>query len=128
MAPRKPAAASLLPATSVCTSQRSTFSTRARKTMPPIQSAKKPKLTAPRGAVDTHMHIYHHRYPTAPTAVVRPADASVADYLAARNRIGIDRTVVVQPSAYGLDNTCTLDAIAEIGSSARGIAVCNENT
>jgi D-galactarolactone isomerase len=96
--------------------------------MPPIKSAKKPKLTAPRGAVDTHMHIYHHRYPVAPTAVVKPADASVADYLAARNRIGIDRTVVVQPSAYGLDNTCTLDAIAEIGPSARGIAVCNEKT
>jgi D-galactarolactone isomerase len=35
---------------------------------------------------------------------------------------------VVQPSAYGLDNTCTLDAIAEIGPSARGIAVCNVKT
>jgi D-galactarolactone isomerase len=96
--------------------------------MPPVKSHKKPKLTAPRGAVDTHMHVYHHRYPTAPTAVVTPTDASVADYLEARNRIGVDRTVVVQPSAYGLDNTCTLDAIAEIGPSARGIAVCNEQT
>jgi len=36
--------------------------------------------------------------------------------------------VIRQPSAYGLDNTCTLDAIAEIGPSARGIAVCNEQT
>jgi D-galactarolactone isomerase len=96
--------------------------------MPPINSNKKPKLTAPRGAVDTHMHIYHHRYPTAPTAVVKPADAVVSDYLKMRSRIGVDRTVVVQPSAYGLDNTCTLDAIAEIGPSARGIAVCNEQT
>jgi D-galactarolactone isomerase len=87
-----------------------------------------PKLKAPAGAVDTHMHIYHHRYPTAATAVVEPADAVVPDYLAMRKRIGVDRTVVVQPSAYGLDNTCTVDAMAEIGPSARGIAVCNEQT
>jgi D-galactarolactone isomerase len=96
--------------------------------MPPIKSTKKPKLTPPPGAVDTHIHVYHHRYPTAATAVVKPADASVADYLAARERLGVHRTVVVQPSAYGLDNTCTLDAMAEIGPSARGIAVCNEET
>jgi D-galactarolactone isomerase len=98
--------------------------------MPPVPNAagKTPKLKAPAGAVDTHMHIYHHRYPTAATAVVKPSDASVSDYLAMRRRIGVDRTVVVQPSAYGLDNTCTLDAIAEIGPSARGIAVCNEQT
>jgi len=97
--------------------------------MPPVlQSTKKPKVATPPGAVDTHMHVYNHRYPTAATAVVKPADASVADYLAMRKRIGVDRTVVVQPSAYGLDNTCTLDAMAEIGPSARGIAVCNEST
>jgi len=98
--------------------------------MPPVPNAagKMPKLKAPAGAVDTHMHIYHHRYPTAATAVVKPADAVVPDYLAMRKRIGVDRTVVVQPSAYGLDNTCTVDAMAEIGPSARGIAVCNEQT
>jgi D-galactarolactone isomerase len=59
---------------------------------------------------------------------VKPSDAVVSDYLAMRKRIGIDRTVVVQPSAYGLDNACTLDAMASIGPSARGIAVCNETT
>jgi len=98
--------------------------------MPPVPNAagKMPKLKAPAGAVDTHMHIYHHRYQTAATAVVKPADAVVPDYLAMRKRIGVDRTVVVQPSAYGLDNTCTVDAMAEIGPSARGIAVCNEQT
>jgi D-galactarolactone isomerase len=96
--------------------------------MPPLASTKKPKLTPPRGAVDTHIHIYSRRYPTAPTAVAKPDDASVQDYLAVRNRLGVDRTVIVQPSAYGLDNSCTLDAMTEIGPSARGIAVCNEET
>src|SRR5581483_10119661 len=43
--------------------------------------------------------------------------------LAMRTRIGVSRTVVVQPSAYAADNTCTLEAMAAMGESARGIAV-----
>jgi predicted TIM-barrel fold metal-dependent hydrolase len=36
--------------------------------------------------------------------------------------------VIVQPSFYGFDNTCMLDAMAELGASARGIAVVAPNT
>jgi predicted TIM-barrel fold metal-dependent hydrolase len=36
--------------------------------------------------------------------------------------IGIDRGVVVQPSAHGFDNAATLDAIAKTGGRFRGIA------
>jgi predicted TIM-barrel fold metal-dependent hydrolase len=35
--------------------------------------------------------------------------------------------VLVQPSFYGTDNRCMLDALAEIGPSARGIAVLPED-
>jgi len=38
-------------------------------------------------------------------------------------RLGIERAVIVQPSAYGDDNRCTLDAIAALGECARGVAV-----
>jgi D-galactarolactone isomerase len=87
-----------------------------------------PRLQAPAGTVDTHIHIYDSRYPLAPTAKFAPPDAAVADYLAMCKRIGIARTVVVQPSAYGTDNRCTLDAIATMGADrARGIAVVDEN-
>jgi D-galactarolactone isomerase len=86
----------------------------------------KPKLKAPPGACDTHMHIYDHRFPKAATAKILAPDASVADYLKMRARLGIARTVVVQPSAYGKDNRCTLEAMAAIGPSARGIAVVDE--
>ena len=85
-----------------------------------------PKLQAPAGTCDTHMHIYDSRYPTAPTATFTPPDASVADYLKVRARLGITRTVVVQPSTYGTDNRCTLAAIAALGDSARGIAVVDQ--
>ena len=85
-----------------------------------------PRLKAPAGTCDTHMHIYDGRYRSAPTAAFTPPDASVADYLKVRARLGIARTVVVQPSTYGKDNTCTLAAIAALGASARGIAVVDD--
>jgi D-galactarolactone isomerase len=86
-----------------------------------------PRLAAPAGTCDTHMHIYDRRYPTAPTALLTPPDASVAEYRELCRRLGIARTVVVQPSTYGKDNRCTVDAIAALGEGARGIAVVDEN-
>src|SRR3954469_6801985 len=83
-----------------------------------------PRLKAPSGACDTHMHFYDGRYPTAPTATITPPDASVEDYRAIQRRLGLSRTVVVQPTTYGTDNRCTLDGIAALGlADARGIAV-----
>ena len=86
-----------------------------------------PRLKAPAGTCDTHMHIYDARYPTAPTATFTPPDALVADYLKVRARLGIARTVVVQPSTYGTDNRCTLAAMAALGASARGVAVVDQS-
>ncbi|MBI3709476.1 MAG: amidohydrolase family protein [Proteobacteria bacterium] len=88
-----------------------------------MTEAKPPRLKAPVGTCDTHMHIYEKRFPLAPTAAAVPPVAPVSDYLKVRQRLGIARTVVVQPSAYGTDNTCTLEAIAAMGTSARGIAI-----
>src|SRR6202012_5056584 len=84
-----------------------------------------PQLQAPPHAADCHHHIYHSRFPVAPEAVLKPADATVADYRLLQKRLGIARHVIVQPSTYGLDNRCLLDALAQFGSEARGIAVVN---
>jgi len=94
--------------------------------MPPAKTEMQPKLKAPPGACDTHMHIYDRRFPIAPTAKIVAPDASVPDYLKMRARLGIERTVIVQPSAYGKDNRCTLEAMAAIGPSARAVAVVDE--
>lgn len=40
----------------------------------------------------------------------------------------MSRVVIVQPSVYGTDNTCTLDAIGQLGPIARGIAVIDDQT
>lgn len=72
---------------------------------------------------DTHMHFYDQRYPAAPEAVLLPPDATVADYLLIQEALGLERVVVVQPTTYGLDNRCQLDAVAELGSIARAVVV-----
>jgi predicted TIM-barrel fold metal-dependent hydrolase len=88
-------------------------------------TGRKPALIAPPGACDCHIHIFgpRERFPLAANLAYTPAEASVEAYRSVRHRIGIERTVVIQPSAYGTDNRCTLEAIAQLSPSARGIAV-----
>jgi D-galactarolactone isomerase len=69
------------------------------------------------------MHIYDAKYPIAPSATLKPPDALVADYKLLQQRIGTTRNVIVTPSTYGTDNRVTLDAMAQIGPAARGVAV-----
>ena len=82
-----------------------------------------PKLKAPPGACDCHMHIYEKGYAVAPTATFQPPLAPASEYKQIQAALGLERVNVVQPSAYGFDNTCTEKAIAEIGAGARGIAI-----
>ena len=93
------------------------------KQVPWSSGTESPKLKAPANACDCHMHIYDAKYPTDPKATLKPADALVADYKLLQKRIGTSRNVVVTPSTYGTDNRVTLDAIAQIGPTARGVAV-----
>jgi D-galactarolactone isomerase len=85
------------------------------------------KLRAPTNAADCHHHIYDARYPADPKAALRPQDALVEDYRALQRRIGTTRHVIVQPSTYGTDNRCTLDALAAFGPEARAVAVVNDS-
>lgn len=78
------------------------------------------------GICDVHMHVYgpNDRFPT---PGMEPG-ATLDDYLALRKKLGISRTVYVQPSAYGRDHTCLLDALARDRKNARGIAVAGTET
>jgi predicted TIM-barrel fold metal-dependent hydrolase len=83
-----------------------------------------PKLKAPINTCDCHMHIYDPaRFPIQPTARTPPANAAVPNYRLYQKRIATTRNIVVTPSNYGTDNRITLDAIAQFGANARGIAV-----
>src|SRR6266478_6397150 len=85
-----------------------------------------PKLKAPANATDCHHHVYDAKYPVDPKATLRPADALVEDYRALQRRIGPARSVIVQPSTYGIDNRCTLDALVAMGPTARAVVVVND--
>jgi D-galactarolactone isomerase len=98
--------------------------------MTPINAPTRPKdvkrllnvKTLPH-ACDCHFHIYDQRFLPNPKASITPQDALVADYIALRDQLGLARGVVVNPSTYGADNSCTLDAISQLGPSYRGIGV-----
>src|SRR5437868_5478149 len=87
-----------------------------------------PKLELLADCCDCHMHIYDGgRFPPSrPGARMQP-DAAVTDYRLLQQRLGLSRTVVVQPAAYVTDNAVTLDAIAQLGPQARGVAVVHPN-
>lgn len=87
-----------------------------------------PRTKAPPQSTDCHHHIYNSRFPADPKAALRPPDATVQDYRLLQKRIGTTRNVVVQPSTYGVDNRCLLDALQQFGLAAtRGIAVVNSS-
>jgi predicted TIM-barrel fold metal-dependent hydrolase len=88
--------------------------------------AEPPKLKAPPLATDCHHHIYDARYSAARAASLHPPDALVDDYRALQKRLGTSRNVLVQPSTYGTDNRCHLEALAAFGPSARMVAVVDD--
>jgi D-galactarolactone isomerase len=83
-------------------------------------------ITGLRGACDTHIHVYDRRYPSNPAAVLHPPDASLDEYRAVQSEFGTDRMVIVQPTTYGLDNRCQLDAVAAAGDAARAVVVVDD--
>ncbi|HEY4296998.1 MAG TPA: amidohydrolase family protein [Paraburkholderia sp.] len=86
------------------------------------------QCAVPLGSVDCHHHVYDNRFPYDPDTTLRLPDATVADYRQLQQRLGLSRSVVVQPSSYGTDNRCLVDALQQFGDDARGIAVIDERT
>jgi predicted TIM-barrel fold metal-dependent hydrolase len=95
----------------------------------PRASISKPKFKAPAGSADCHFHIFgpQGRYPLSPGRSYTPPDALVDHYMSLAATLGVERMVVVQPSIYGTDNACTLDAVARFGEArARAVAVIDD--
>ena len=89
------------------------------------QPPRKPKCTLPLNATDCHCHVFEapDRYPIAGEISYVPAPAPLTDYLQMCEALGIGRTVQVNASVYGFDNSITFDAIARLGQDrARGVA------
>ncbi len=86
------------------------------------------RTVLPAGACDTHIHFYNARFPASPDALLLPPDATPDEYQALQPAIGTERLVVVQPTTYGLDNSCQLEALVAFGAAARGVMVVDNRT
>ena len=84
----------------------------------------------PRGACDCHVHVFGDAaiFPFAEKRIYTPPQASVEQLLELQRDLHLDRVVVVQPSVYGADNACTIDAVRRMGARARGVAVIDKAT
>jgi predicted TIM-barrel fold metal-dependent hydrolase len=94
------------------------------------QPTTKINFEVPAGACDCHVHIFGDpaRYPFFAGRTYTPETASVSEVRTLHDALHLDRVVVVQPSVYGTDNACTLDAVRQLGNRARGVAVIDANT
>jgi predicted TIM-barrel fold metal-dependent hydrolase len=84
----------------------------------------------PAGACDTHTHVFGdpQRFPFATARAYTPEQASIAEMRDLHTALHTERVVIVHPSVYGTDNSCTLDGMKQLGSIVRGIAVIDEKT
>ncbi len=79
-------------------------------------------------ACDCQVHVFGpaSRYPFSPGRLYTPPSASVEQIVSLHDSLGIERVVIVQPSPYGSDNSCTLDAVRRLGRCARAVVVVDE--
>ena len=89
-----------------------------------------PDFRSPPGGCDAHFHVFGPaaRYPYGTDLRYAPPLAPLPEFLALAGKLGLERYVFVQPSAYGRDNRCMLDAMRELGpEKCRGIVDIDEN-
>jgi predicted TIM-barrel fold metal-dependent hydrolase len=94
------------------------------------QPSTRVRFKVPGDACDCHTHVFGDpaRFPFAAGRTYTPEPASVAEMRKLHAALHTTRVVIVQPSVYGTDNACTLDAIRQLAPHARGVAVIDERT
>jgi len=87
-----------------------------RDCLPPERNPRRPRLKLPKGAVDTHVHVFESRYPLSPARGYNPPPSTLADLKHLHATLGIDRVVFTQPSVYGIDNSAIVDAMKALNA------------
>ncbi|TPW29881.1 amidohydrolase family protein [Pararhizobium mangrovi] len=81
-----------------------------------------PRLKAPPGVTDCHMHLYLEGFEAQPGGPPIAELATPEDYARVQRRLGLDRVVITQSNAYQLDNGATIEGLKRIGSdTARAV-------
>ena len=100
------------------------------KPMRDAQTLSRAAFEVPAGACDAHVHVFgpEARYPRVPAPHYTLPDGDLPQLRAALGVLGLERFVIVQPSFYGTDNRCMLDALDIAGDAARGVAMVEDGT
>src|SRR6202165_2084489 len=98
-----------------------------------IASASQPStpvnFDVPEGACDCHVHTFDpQHFPYSPSRPYTPEPVSVDELRSLHKALHMSRVIVVQTTVYGTYNSGVLDALKQLGSRARGVAVIDEKT
>jgi predicted TIM-barrel fold metal-dependent hydrolase len=97
---------------------------------PPDPDPRKPKLALPRGACDTHIHLFEDKakFPFAADATYESRPATAEMLIKLQETVGLSRAVVVSGGAYGRNYAVLEDALTRCPDRFRGVALMPENT
>ena len=99
------------------------------KPMRDAHTLTRPAFEMPPGACDSHVHVFEFgaRYPHVAQPHYTLPDGKLTQLDAMTDVLQIDNYAIVQPSYYGTDNRCLLDALDRAGNRARGVAMVEED-
>lgn len=94
-------------------------------TRSPASHWTRPRIAVPANACDCHVHVFEApaAFPFSAGRLYTPGPATSRDLLELLDAIGVRRAVIVQPTPYGADNRCLLDALNRLAGRARGVVV-----
>jgi predicted TIM-barrel fold metal-dependent hydrolase len=89
----------------------------------------RPVFAVPGNACDSHVHVFEvaAKYPSVATPHYTLPDASLEKLQRMTDVLALQRFIIVQPSYFGTDNSCMLDALSLAGTRARGVAMVAED-
>src|SRR5258708_20436337 len=93
--------------------------------MSDARTLKRPEFAMPGEACDSHVHVFEAaaKYPSVDTPHYTLPDGSLEKLQRMTDVLALQRFVIVQPSYYGTDNGCMLDALSAPGGRPRGVAM-----
>jgi|SRR5690625_1001662 len=88
-----------------------------------VKERAEPDFSLPEGTIDAHCHVFgpQTEFPFSPSRKYTPGDAGKLDLQKLREHLGVSRSVIVQASCHGRDNSALLDALDYFEHSARGV-------
>lgn len=87
-----------------------------RDCIAPDRNPHAPNFTLPKGAIDTHVHVFYDKYWLSPDRGYNPPESTLDDLKHLHATLGVDRVVFTQPSIYGTDNSAILDGMTALNA------------